>query len=143
MEVQYLSQAGSSRAFTVSTKLPCAPQRSFFRASADRDELERDVAWLVTALQKVVSDLVVKPIYSLRKLIVPSQVPFGISMNWYATTTRPTRSILADSDRTTGGHPHFCHSSRMPREQISCLLELPYTITIACSLSLPHEYYRR
>ncbi|CAG8209774.1 unnamed protein product [Penicillium nalgiovense] len=43
-------------------KLPCAPQRSFFEASADRDELERDVAWLVTALQRVVSDLVVKPI---------------------------------------------------------------------------------
>jgi hypothetical protein len=30
--------------------------------SADCDELEYDVAWLVTALQKVVSDLVVKPI---------------------------------------------------------------------------------
>ena len=43
-------------------KLPCAPQSSFFGASADRDELERDVAWLVTALQRVVSDLVVKPI---------------------------------------------------------------------------------
>ncbi|CAG8882109.1 unnamed protein product [Penicillium nalgiovense] len=43
-------------------KLPCAPQRSFFEASADRDELERDVAWLVAALQRVVSDLVVKPI---------------------------------------------------------------------------------
>ncbi|CAG8134943.1 unnamed protein product, partial [Penicillium salamii] len=119
-------------------KLPCAPQRSFFEASADRDELERDVAWLVTALQKVVSDLVVKP--TLRKLIVPSQAHFGISMNRYATTTRPTRSVLADSDRTTGEHPHFCHSSRMPREPISCLIELPYTITIACSLSLPHEY---
>ncbi|CAG8891890.1 unnamed protein product [Penicillium nalgiovense] len=34
-------------------KLPCAPQRSFFEASADRDELERNVAWLVTALQRV------------------------------------------------------------------------------------------
>lgn len=43
-------------------KLPCAPQRSFFEASADRDELERDVAWLMTASQRVVSDLVVKPI---------------------------------------------------------------------------------
>ncbi|KAJ5277560.1 hypothetical protein N7524_003713 [Penicillium chrysogenum] len=28
-------------------------RRSFFEASADRDELERDVAWLVTALQRV------------------------------------------------------------------------------------------
>ena len=43
-------------------KLSCAPQRGFFEASADCDELEYDVAWLVTALQKVVSDLVVKPI---------------------------------------------------------------------------------
>ena len=43
-------------------KLSCAPQRGFFEASADCDELECDVAWLVTALQRVVSDLVVKPI---------------------------------------------------------------------------------
>ncbi|KAJ5040698.1 Transcriptional activator [Penicillium rubens] len=34
-------------------KLSCAPQRGFFEASADCDELEYDVAWLVTALQKV------------------------------------------------------------------------------------------
>jgi hypothetical protein len=43
-------------------KLPWAPQRGFFEMSADCDELECDVAWLVTALQRVVSDLVVKPI---------------------------------------------------------------------------------
>jgi hypothetical protein len=43
-------------------KLSCAPQRGFFEASADCDEIECDVAWLVTALQRVVSDLVVKPI---------------------------------------------------------------------------------
>ncbi|KZN90090.1 hypothetical protein EN45_002010 [Penicillium chrysogenum] len=35
-------------------KLSCAPQRGFFEASADCDELECDVAWLVTALQRVV-----------------------------------------------------------------------------------------
>ncbi|CAG7959041.1 unnamed protein product [Penicillium salamii] len=34
-------------------KLSCAPQRGFFEASADCDELECDVAWLVTALQRV------------------------------------------------------------------------------------------
>ncbi|OQE48038.1 hypothetical protein PENNAL_c0593G05532 [Penicillium nalgiovense] len=39
-------------------KLPCAPQSSFFGASADRDELERDVAWLVTALQRVENTLI-------------------------------------------------------------------------------------
>jgi hypothetical protein len=38
------------------------PSAAFFEASADRNELELDVAWLVTALQRVVSDLVVKPI---------------------------------------------------------------------------------
>ncbi|CAG8906572.1 unnamed protein product [Penicillium nalgiovense] len=43
-------------------KLSCASQGGFFEASADCDELECDVAWLVTALQRVVSDLVVKPI---------------------------------------------------------------------------------
>ncbi|OQE10567.1 hypothetical protein PENFLA_c089G07752 [Penicillium flavigenum] len=43
-------------------KLSCAPQRGFFEASTDCDELECDVAWLVTALQRVGSDLVVKPI---------------------------------------------------------------------------------
>ena len=36
-------------------KLSCAPQRGFFEASADCDGLECDVAWLVTALQRVVS----------------------------------------------------------------------------------------
>ncbi|CAG8882135.1 unnamed protein product [Penicillium nalgiovense] len=39
-----------------------AGDAAFFEASADCDELECDVAWLVTALQRVVSDLVVKPI---------------------------------------------------------------------------------
>ncbi|KAI2735345.1 hypothetical protein DTO013E5_9874 [Penicillium roqueforti] len=34
-------------------KLSCAPQRGFFKASADCDELECDVVWLVTALQRV------------------------------------------------------------------------------------------
>jgi hypothetical protein len=61
MEVQYLSQVGTSRAFNVN-KLSCAPQRAFFEASADFDELECDVAWLVAALQRVVSDLVVMSI---------------------------------------------------------------------------------
>ncbi|CAG8893310.1 unnamed protein product [Penicillium nalgiovense] len=126
-------------AFTVSTNCLVHPSAAFFEASADCDELECDVAWLVTALQRVVSDLVVKPIWPLCKLIVTSQAHFGIPMNRCATTARP-RSILADSDCTTGEHHRFCHSSRMPCEQISCSLELPYTNTIACSLSLPHEY---
>ncbi|CAG8902697.1 unnamed protein product [Penicillium nalgiovense] len=39
-----------------------AGDAAFFEASADCDGLECDVAWLVTALQRVVSDLVVKPI---------------------------------------------------------------------------------
>jgi hypothetical protein len=57
----FIASAFVTRVYCLN-KLPCAPQRSFFEASADRDELERDVAWLVTALQRVVSDLVVKPI---------------------------------------------------------------------------------
>ncbi|CAG8897835.1 unnamed protein product [Penicillium nalgiovense] len=49
-------------AFTVSTNCLVHPSAAFFEASADCDELECDVAWLVTALQRVLSDLVVKPI---------------------------------------------------------------------------------
>ena len=97
----------------------------------------------MTTLQRVVSDLVVKPIWPLCKLIVTSQAYFGISMNRYATATRLTRLALTDSDRTTGEHPHFCHLSRIPREQMSYLLELPYINTVACSPSLLYDYYRQ
>ncbi|KAJ6163734.1 hypothetical protein N7497_003713 [Penicillium chrysogenum] len=48
----FIASAFVTRVYCLN-KLPCAPQRSFFEASADRDELERDVAWLVTALQRV------------------------------------------------------------------------------------------
>ncbi|CAG8904505.1 unnamed protein product [Penicillium nalgiovense] len=97
-------------------KLPCAPQRSFFEASADRDELERDVAWLVTALQKVVSDLVVKP--TLRKLIVPSQAHFGISMN------RRTPSFLSLESNATRTN---ILSDRAPLYNYDCMLSVPST----------------
>ncbi|CAG8933773.1 unnamed protein product [Penicillium nalgiovense] len=39
-------------------KLSCASQGGFFEASADCDELECDVAWLVTALQRVENTLI-------------------------------------------------------------------------------------
>jgi hypothetical protein len=42
-------------------------------------------------------------------------------MNRYATTARPTRSILADSDRTTGGHPHIS-VTRVVCEASKCLV---------------------
>ncbi|CAP99965.1 hypothetical protein PCH_Pc22g26770 [Penicillium rubens Wisconsin 54-1255] len=46
-------------------EVQCLSQGGFFEASADCDELECDVAWLVTALQRVAH--------------------FGVSMNRYAT----------------------------------------------------------
>ena len=57
----FITSAFVTRVYCLN-KLSCAPQRGFFEASADCDELECDVAWLVTALKRVVSDLVVKPI---------------------------------------------------------------------------------
>ncbi|CAG8892940.1 unnamed protein product [Penicillium nalgiovense] len=53
----FIASAFVTRVYCLN-KLPCAPQRSFFEASADCDELERDVAWLVTALQRVENTLV-------------------------------------------------------------------------------------
>ncbi|KZN94097.1 hypothetical protein EN45_042850 [Penicillium chrysogenum] len=49
----FIASAFVTRVYCLN-KLSCAPQRGFFEASADCDELECDVAWLVTALKRVV-----------------------------------------------------------------------------------------
>ncbi|CAP94211.1 hypothetical protein PCH_Pc16g15410 [Penicillium rubens Wisconsin 54-1255] len=48
----FIASAFVTRVYCLN-KLSCAPQRGFFEASADCDELECDVAWLVTALKRV------------------------------------------------------------------------------------------
>ncbi|CDM37268.1 unnamed protein product [Penicillium roqueforti FM164] len=60
-------------------KLSCAPQRGFFEASADYDELEYDVAWLVTALQKVV---IVRFVYMIQLLNSDQPIPLPESYLW-------------------------------------------------------------
>ncbi|KZN87762.1 hypothetical protein EN45_063230 [Penicillium chrysogenum] len=51
--VMFIASGFVTRVYCLN-KLSCASQGGFFEASADCDELECDVAWLVTALQRVV-----------------------------------------------------------------------------------------
>ncbi|KZN90118.1 hypothetical protein EN45_002290 [Penicillium chrysogenum] len=79
-------------------EVQCLSQGGFFEASADCDELECDVAWLVTALQRVAH--------------------FGVSMN---RRTPSFPSLESNATRTN------ILSARAPLYKYDCMLSVPST----------------